>query len=67
MRGRDAAILQTSSDGTRSNYLVLIKSIKSMAKLFSEGIVIMYDVKENVEAAYAAMQAAGSNVIMQED
>lgn len=38
-----------------------------MAKLFSEGIVIMYDVRENVVAAFAAMQAAGSNVTMKED
>lgn len=38
-----------------------------MAKLFSEGLCIMHDVKENVVAAYAAMQAAGSNVTMKED
>lgn len=38
-----------------------------MAKLFSEGLCIMHDVKENVVAAFAAMQAAGSNVIMKED
>jgi hypothetical protein len=38
-----------------------------MAKLYFDGIVIMYDVVENVVAAFAAMQAAGSNVTMKED
>lgn len=38
-----------------------------MAKLFSEGLCIMHDVKENVAAAFEAMQAAGSNVTMKED
>ena len=38
-----------------------------MARLFSEGLCIMHDVKENVSVAYAAMRAAGSNVTMQED
>jgi hypothetical protein len=38
-----------------------------MAKLFSEGIVIMYDVKENVNAAAAEMRAAGANVKVEED
>ena len=38
-----------------------------MAKLFNEGLCIMHDVKENVVAAFAAMQAAGSNVTMKED
>jgi len=38
-----------------------------MAKLFSEGLCIMHDVKENVAAAYSAMQAAGINVKVVED
>jgi len=38
-----------------------------MAKLFSEGIVIMYDVRENVNAAAAGMRAAGINVKVVED
>lgn len=38
-----------------------------MAKLFSEGIVIMYDVKENVNAAAEGMRAAGINVKVVED
>lgn len=38
-----------------------------MAKLFCEGLCIMHDVKENVVAAFAAMQAAGSNVKYEED
>lgn len=38
-----------------------------MAKLIVNGECIMHDVKENVVAAYAAMQAAGSNVTMKED
>lgn len=38
-----------------------------MAKLFCEGLCIMHDVKENVVAAFAAMQAAGGNVTMKED
>ena len=38
-----------------------------MAKLFCEGLCIMHDVRENVNAAFAAMQAAGSNVTMKED
>ena len=38
-----------------------------MAKLFSEGIVIMYDVVENVSAAAVEMRAAGVNVKVEED
>lgn len=38
-----------------------------MAKLYFDGVCIMHDVKENVAAAYAAMQAAGSNVTMKEE
>ena len=38
-----------------------------MAKLYFDGLCIMHDVKENVVAAFAAMQAAGSNVTMKED
>ena len=60
MRGRDAAILQTSSDGTHSNFLVLIKNIKSMAKLYIEGVCVMHDLSENVVAA-AEMMPQGVN------
>lgn len=38
-----------------------------MAKLFSEGIVIMYDVCENVNAAAEGMRAAGIDVKVVED
>ena len=38
-----------------------------MAKLFSEGLCIMHDLKENVSAAAAGMRAAGINVKVVED
>lgn len=38
-----------------------------MAKLYFDGIVIMYDVCENVNAAAAGMRAAGINVKVVED
>ena len=50
-----------------SAWVVLIKNIKSMARLFSEGIVIMYDMKENVNAAAEGMRAAGISVKVVED
>lgn len=38
-----------------------------MARLFSEGIVIMYDVVENVNAAAEGMRAAGVDVKVVEE
>lgn len=38
-----------------------------MARLFSEGLCIMHDLVENVNAAAAGMQAAGVNVKVVED
>lgn len=38
-----------------------------MAKLVDGNVTIMYDVKENVVAAFAAMQAAGVNVKVVEE
>ena len=47
--------------------IVLIKNIKSMAKLFINGECIMHDIIESIKSVEAGLQAEGINYLIEWD